>query len=151
MDLLPRPLGSSTPDIDVPLLDIIPYTQPQDFFTFAERYGIESAIDKNISSKRLATIIQSWLFFGLLAEHLGYMPKLSDLTRTQMVDGDPTSCVSLQILADLPCDEEDSDDKDENDDDIAPRVLKFLELAKFANSRLNDLEKLPCAATSPVY
>ncbi|KAJ5162038.1 hypothetical protein N7492_007430 [Penicillium capsulatum] len=150
MDLLPRPLGSSTPDIDVPLLDIIPYVQHQDFFTFAERHGIESTIDENIGSKQLATIIQSWLFFGLLAEHLGYMPNLSDLTRTQMVDGNLTSYVSLQLLADLPCDEKDSNDEDENDDDLDPHALKFLKMAKFANSWLNDLEKLPCAATSPV-
>lgn len=67
-----------------------------------------------------------------------------------MVDGDLTSCVSLQLLADLPYDEEDSDDEEENDDDLDPRVLEFLKMAKLANSWLNDLEKLPCAATNPV-
>ena len=145
MDLLPRPLGSSTPDIDVPLLDIIPYAQPQDFFTFAERHGIQSAIDENISSERLATLIQSWLFFGLLVEHLGYMPSIRDLTRTQIVDGRAISCVSLRLLADWPYDEEDSDDNT-----YYPRVVEFVEMANFANKLLNDLEKLPCATSSPV-
>ena len=145
MDLLPRPLGSSTPDIDVPLLDIIPFEQPWDFFIFAERHGIEPAIDENISSKQLAAIIQSWLFFGLLVDHLGYMPNLSDLSRVQMVDGHLISCVSLQLLANMPYDEQ-----DKNDNDIDPRVLRFVKKAKLANTWLNDLEKLPCAATSPV-
>lgn len=141
MDLLPRPLGSFTPDVDVPLMEIIPYEEPQDFFSFPQRHNIQFSLYDEKDSHALAILIQSWLFFGLLTESFGDMPELSDLVDTRPVNGKPISCVSLRIYASRIYDEQLS---------TRLRKAKFQEMIRFAHSQLIHFEKLPCAVQTPV-
>src|SRR5687767_12541968 len=68
MDMKPTPLNS-LPGISVPLLDIIPYDR-KGLEEFPERCGIskEQLVDTKESPKLIASVLQSWLYFGLLSE-----------------------------------------------------------------------------------
>lgn len=69
MDYLPRP-RDSVPGIDVPLVEIIPYDFGS-YENFPERHGYtrsDGSWDTEQSPDRLASLLQSWLYFGLLAE-----------------------------------------------------------------------------------
>jgi hypothetical protein len=70
MDHLPRP-ADSLRDIEVPLLDIIPY----DFkglagFPFRAGYNEEDLKNPNTDPQLVATVLQSWLYFGVISEVL---------------------------------------------------------------------------------
>jgi hypothetical protein len=71
MDFVPTPL-SSRPGIQVPLFDIIPYDF-RGLSEFPERNGIskEQLVTDGRSPLQVATLLQSWLYFGLLSEVLG--------------------------------------------------------------------------------
>ncbi|KAF2175119.1 hypothetical protein K469DRAFT_756403 [Zopfia rhizophila CBS 207.26] len=68
MDLVPTS-PESLPGIDLPLLEIIPYDF-LGFSNFPSRHGFPSPafIIEEKSPEKLATLLQSWLYFGLLAE-----------------------------------------------------------------------------------
>lgn len=74
MDHLPTPLDASPPFIEIPLVADIPWDN-LDFNTFPARHGF--AVDDfghllldEIGVDRIASLLQSWLYFGFLAEIL---------------------------------------------------------------------------------
>jgi len=71
MDHIPTPLDS-LPGIDIPITKIVPYDF-QGFTTFPSRYGFgsEKPLGEEQSADDTASLMQSWLYFGLLAEFFG--------------------------------------------------------------------------------
>ncbi|KAF2475458.1 uncharacterized protein BDR25DRAFT_340204 [Lindgomyces ingoldianus] len=68
MDLIPTPL-ESIPGVKVPLMSIIPYDF-KDFSEFPQRHGfeLEQLLAADQAPVLIASVMQSWLFFGLLSE-----------------------------------------------------------------------------------
>ncbi|PVH97881.1 hypothetical protein DM02DRAFT_683758 [Periconia macrospinosa] len=74
MDHLPTPLNA-TPPIEIPFVANIEW-DGMDFETFPSRHGFAVDADGNlllddIDAHRLASVLQSWLYFGLLTDLLG--------------------------------------------------------------------------------
>ena len=73
MDHLPSPTFSPSTPVEVPRVEYIPY----DFLTFAnfpQRKGFtkDGVLDTRRTPLELASLVQSWLYFGLLSDILGY-------------------------------------------------------------------------------
>ncbi|KAH8805251.1 hypothetical protein F5884DRAFT_885368 [Xylogone sp. PMI_703] len=75
MDHIPKPPQYIAASIDVPLVALIPYDfDTKDFSRFPERHGFldkDGNLDLNRSVTEVASLLQSWLYFGLLAEFAG--------------------------------------------------------------------------------
>ncbi|OCL05977.1 hypothetical protein AOQ84DRAFT_412145 [Glonium stellatum] len=71
MDHIPTPLDS-LPSIEIPVSTIVPYDF-QGFVTFPSRHGFgsERPLGEEQSANETASLMQSWLYFGLLAEFFG--------------------------------------------------------------------------------
>lgn len=83
MDHIPKPLYSTNTSIEVPLLNIIPYDL-LGFSSFPHRHGFakNGKLDLDDHSEDdLASLLQSWLYFGLLAELTGQPVDLSIFSR----------------------------------------------------------------------
>lgn len=79
MDFIPRPPGAVIEPIDVPLLaTIIPYDDQDlgNFEKFPKRHGFlldNGRFDPEKSIEEYASLLQSWLYFGLIAEFVGHL------------------------------------------------------------------------------
>jgi len=72
MDHVPRPLYAGGLEIEVPLMDIIPYQFGVGaFYTFPLRHGFtkDGVLDLDRPVTQVARLLQSWLYFGLMAEY----------------------------------------------------------------------------------
>ncbi|OCK90319.1 uncharacterized protein K441DRAFT_699244 [Cenococcum geophilum 1.58] len=80
MDHIPTPLDS-LPGIDIPVTTIVPYDF-QGFTTFPSRYGfgLEKPLGEEQSADDTASLMQSWLYFGLLAEFFGEPVNVEEFT-----------------------------------------------------------------------
>ena len=85
MDHLPTPLNASDLTIEIPFVADIPWDF-QDFETFPTRIG--AAMDDDgqplldmISPAHLASLLQSWLYFGFLSEIFGTKLRREDFCR----------------------------------------------------------------------
>ena len=80
MDHIPTPLDS-LPGIDIPITTIVPYDF-RGFTTFPSRYGfgLEKPLGEEQSADDTASLIQSWLYFGLLAEFFGEPVNVEEFT-----------------------------------------------------------------------
>ncbi|KAF2748506.1 hypothetical protein M011DRAFT_351170 [Sporormia fimetaria CBS 119925] len=83
MDMLPIP-GSSFPGLETPLLDASQHTfhdrssQSLDRFLSHEGFNKAELIDPKTPPPRAATLLQSWLFFGVLSQALRVRIKAVD-------------------------------------------------------------------------
>lgn len=146
MDFVPKPLRSDSPPVDIPLLDVIPYEVPQanyNFETFPEYHGFDLPIESTISPVALATFIQSWLFFGLLAEYLGHTPELTQLSALRCIKGRTIRCVCIDEIAR-------SRFTDEFRGRLADKELDFGAKISIAEIQIKALECLDAAKFSPV-
>lgn len=85
MDIIPEP-RDALPEILVPLAEpIVPY-DGTDFSTFGERLGLTLNKDDMTSSEKTASILQSWLFFGLLSRSLGNTFRMDDYVKPSQKD-----------------------------------------------------------------
>lgn len=105
MDYIPQPLSSVTPPIIVPLAAIIPY-ELGSFEDFPRRYGFAEEggrLDLNTRTvPEVATVLQSWLYFGLLSEFLGRSVESQELAqKATLPDGSIIDRVSTNQLSDL--------------------------------------------------
>lgn len=85
MDHLPRPYDSNGPLLEVPFVANIPWDF-LDFGTFPSRHGFlqkenGSVMFDHHSTEDIASLIQSWLYFGLLAELFGNRVNRDDFKR----------------------------------------------------------------------
>ncbi|KAH8725095.1 hypothetical protein GQ44DRAFT_759811 [Phaeosphaeriaceae sp. PMI808] len=74
MDHLPTPFNTSGPPIEIPFVADIPWDSG-DFASFPSRHGFAVTLDGDldldrINTERLASLLQSWLYFGFLSEIL---------------------------------------------------------------------------------
>ncbi|ORY14044.1 hypothetical protein BCR34DRAFT_586079 [Clohesyomyces aquaticus] len=81
MDLVPTPFDSVAGYDETPLLDIIPYDFGR-FSTFPHRNGFpsKSSITQEKCGDRLSVLLQSWMFFGVIAEYSGQPVDLNQWT-----------------------------------------------------------------------
>ncbi|RYP81887.1 hypothetical protein DL769_001812 [Monosporascus sp. CRB-8-3] len=99
MDIIPEPLDA-LPILRVPLAEpILPYDQ-DDFRSFPQRHGFAEDEWRHLPAEGLAALLQSWLFFGLLAEGLKENFNLEDFVVRANGTTAPlnTAFLSLQSL-----------------------------------------------------
>ncbi|RSL63302.1 hypothetical protein CEP53_004487 [Fusarium sp. AF-6] len=85
MDIIPEP-RDALPEILVPLVEpIVPY-DGVDFSTFGERLGLTLNKDDTTSPEKTASILQSWLFFGLLSKSLKDKFRMDDFVKPSQKD-----------------------------------------------------------------
>ena len=105
MDHLPRPQNPTTPTtppIEIPLMEVIPYDF-QGFTSFPTRHGFTTESNKlqlSRPSNEIASMLQSWLYFGLLAEFIGYPLCIQHFVRSRRA-GDTSDFISSAILEEL--------------------------------------------------
>ncbi|ETS80710.1 hypothetical protein PFICI_08239 [Pestalotiopsis fici W106-1] len=96
MDHLPAPRDAGAP-IRVPYLDVIPYDLVDDlpldaalehFRQFPDRreFGHQGTIARDLDLAKLATVVQSWLYFGLISAFFNTHIDLTDFTTTRPPD-----------------------------------------------------------------
>lgn len=96
------PLGPGKPHFKVPLAsNIIPYDN-QDFKQFPHRHGYRWGTMHNCSSEEIQTLLQSWLYFGLLSEFLGVPNIIATLTQPTFP---PENAQSVLFVASQTLDE----------------------------------------------
>ncbi|KAF4624974.1 hypothetical protein G7Y89_g13195 [Cudoniella acicularis] len=96
MDIIPEPLDA-LPILRVPLAEpILPYDQ-DDFRSFPQRHGFAEDEWKLLPVDSLAALLQSWLFFGLLAECLKENFNLEDFVVRANVTTVPLNTASLSL------------------------------------------------------
>ena len=88
MDHMPWPKGASPDLIEVPLVEYIPYDfLGYDNFPRRNGFDIYDGHTRTIEPARLASIIQSWLYFGLLSEVTGETIPLEHFTKVSNRQG----------------------------------------------------------------
>ncbi|KAK3368252.1 hypothetical protein B0H63DRAFT_528624 [Podospora didyma] len=70
MDFLPHPSSGGVDPLDVPFLADTPYVYGSDFWDFPKTHGFGDQWT-TLPVKKLASLIQSWLYFGVISEFLG--------------------------------------------------------------------------------
>lgn len=149
MEFVPIASQTSTSAIEVPVLEDVPYQipGPGEFVNFVERYGIRIPVENDISPRRLAGLIQSWLFFGLLTEFLDYSPDFESLTmiRTILGSGEERTVGVLNMsgLHQIPLTKKQRIHLVYNHDAL-------LNIIRNARARLEELEQAPAANINPV-
>lgn len=80
MDYLPRPPDSNIPHIEVPYITSLQYDF-LGFKGFPARHGYtrDGALNDQLPVEELAALLQSWLYFGLVAEFTGRVVRQEDL------------------------------------------------------------------------
>ncbi|RSM15740.1 hypothetical protein CDV31_004839 [Fusarium ambrosium] len=132
MDIIPEP-RDSLPDILVPLVEpIVPYDDA-DFSTFGERLGLTFDNADMTTPEGTASILQSWLFFGLLSRSLKDGFRMDNFVKPSQKD-------RFLSLKNLPS------DIDAEDSDFGEQLLKDCIDAAALIRRLDALGKLD---TSP--
>ena len=102
MDLVPKPLNSIIAPLDVPVAEITPYELEtwENFpsqLGFTQNNGLPDIQERSISD--VASLLQSWLYFGLLAEFLGHPINHVDfVTQKTYRDGSTIELVSMALL-----------------------------------------------------
>lgn len=141
MEYIPRPFCSSTPPIDVPLLDNVKFhlPQPGELLDFTSLYGTGLPPSPNISPEALATLIQSRLFFGLVIEFLDYTPDLTQFSEIKKEGGESVQYVRMEKISEVFTSRR----------DLIIARLSSINL-QAATKCLDRLEVLPAAHFNPV-
>lgn len=98
MDHRRKPTGTGPPPIEVPLLEFLPYDL-NGFEGFPDRQGftVEGKLDYSRPTSELASLVQSWLYFSLLSELVGFTVTPNALTEP---GGNVLSSALLTLLLD---------------------------------------------------
>lgn len=163
MDHIPPPENANTAPFRVPFLVRIFYNIGN-IKTFPSRHGFNLEVNEGdkCSVEDLASLLQLWMYFGLLAEFTGQsIPRLLYMCRTSSENEqgeDFVSAVSLLRGLDLPL----SFLKYDDDDDqvlfsrlrqrwrTAREELRLLDLLQFARKQCESLDKRYPTAPEPL-
>ncbi|KAF2499922.1 hypothetical protein BU16DRAFT_534567 [Lophium mytilinum] len=104
MDFMPQPPGGVLAPIEVPLAEsIVPYERLGTFALFPTHCGF--AIERGQvdfqcdNTQKVASLLQSWLYFGLISEFLGYTFDHREFTKQKSLpDGSTVTIVETKRL-----------------------------------------------------
>jgi hypothetical protein len=103
MDHLPFPKNAVRPDLEVPFVSKLPYILQQDSFnTFPVDHlsALESVRMASSSKKTLASLVQSWLYFGTVVE---FFQEQIDPEHFKGLSRNGALCLRTDHLKDLRC------------------------------------------------
>ncbi|OCL11793.1 hypothetical protein AOQ84DRAFT_437454 [Glonium stellatum] len=100
MDHLPRPVSPAVPPLEIPFVADIIYDFI-DFTDFPRRHGFikddGDQLDLSLPLEKIAAFLQSWLWFGVVAEFSGHPVDFNEFTRRRTVNNKSKS-TSFNVL-----------------------------------------------------
>lgn len=158
MDHLPRPKDTTASPLEVPFLARFEYDvlgfykfisfQGRHSFTF-EDGGVQS------SAEDIASFIQSWLYFGLLAEVVGKpIDRSKFLRRKTSASGTSEDFVSSIALKDLILQlrplEDDRDGSEDDEDELPPEYFRVSSFLDFAERECVRIDRMAQSSIAPL-
>src|SRR6478609_6658508 len=87
MDFLPHPTSGVEP-LDIPFVADTPYVFGSDFWDFPKLHGFGDQW-ASLPAPRLASLAQSWLYFGTISEFLGRPVDYREFQVSRSISGKP--------------------------------------------------------------
>ncbi|KAK3302583.1 uncharacterized protein B0T15DRAFT_310511 [Chaetomium strumarium] len=150
MDFLPHPTFGVEP-LDIPFVADTPYVFGTDFWDFPKLHGFGDQW-ASLPAPRLASLAQSWLYFGTISEFLGRPIDYREFQVSRSVSGKPLLplldewLASHAITADGPADRGDADE-------LEQRRQVLYEHARFLDAVIQlaeDFDKVSQSHVKPI-
>jgi hypothetical protein len=149
MDFLPHPTSGVGP-LDIPFVADTPYVFGSDFWDFPKKHGFGDQW-ASLPAPRLASLAQSWLYFGTISEFLGRSIDYRQFQVSRSVSGKPLLPLLDDWLASHAINAQDSTVQDANETEDQRQVL--YEHARFLDAVIHlaeDFDKVSQSHVKPL-